>query len=474
MKAQMFTTLITCFLILTIILSCVKNDEFDLPTNMPVAPEIEGTLITINSLLNLLYQEQESNENDMLSFYETDLYISGYVISSDEAGNFFEELIIQDSPENPTRGVKILIDVNPLFVSFEFGRKVFIKLDGLAVGFDSGVLSLGIQGGDKLEKIAESLMTETIIRDTVVADIIPNPILISEFSIGKTNLYIQLNNVQFNQVEVLDSGPKTFAAEPSDEFDGERKLESCEEGSSTIFSTSTFSDFKAVLLPSGNGVLEGILSLNFFGEEFNVVVNSPETLYFESNELRCELDCGLATSTGQIVLLSEFFETNEEGEPISGNGWTNFIEAGSEQWEAYFDDGVNASLGISARVGSFNSNDDRTITWLISPEINFDNQEGESLHFKTSTSFADRSKLEVLFSDNWNGAENTIISATWKSFPSAVIASNNDFFGDWIESEFVDFSCFSGRGHFAWRYTGSGEEDFDGTYELDEIIINSN
>jgi hypothetical protein len=474
MKAQKFKNRMALLLMLTIILSCVKVDDFELPSINPIAPEIDGTIITINTLLNLLYQEQENNENDMLSFYETDLYISGYVISSDEAGNFFEELIIQDSPENPTRGIKILIDVNPLFVSFEFGRKVIIRLDGLALGFDSGVLSLGIEGRDKLEKIAESLMTETIIRDIEIADIVPTPIAISEFSKDKTNLYIQLNNVQFNQEEVLGIVPKTFAAEPSDAFDGERKLESCVDGTSTVFSTSTFADFKAVLLPKGNGILEGILSQNFFGDEFNIVVNSPETIYFENNVQRCELDCGRLASTGPLVLFNDFFETMEEGQPISGNGWTNFIEAGSEYWEAYFDDDVNTSLGISARVGSFYSNDERTISWLISPEINFDNQDGESLQFKTSTSFADSSKLEVLFSDNWDGNENTIRSATWKSFPSAIIASNNDFFGDWIESGYVDFSCFNGKGHFAWRYTGSGEEDFDGTYELDEIIINSN
>lgn len=469
-----YNKLITLFFTITTMLSCIKNDDFNVPKTDPIAPEIEGELITINSLLNLLLQEQENNENDLLSFYETDLYVSGFVISSDEAGNFFEELIIQDTPENPSRGIKILIDVNPLFVSFEFGRKVFVKLDGLTVGYNSGVLSLGIGYDNKLEKIAESLLTEFIIRDIEIAEIIPLSIAISEFSKEKTNLYIQLDDMQFNQEEVLGNTHKTFAAEPLDEFNGERKIENCEEGSSTIFSTSTFADFKAVLLPQGKGILDGILTLNFFGEEFNVVVNTPETIYFENNNPRCELDCGLASSIGTTLLFSEFFESVEEGEPISGNGWTNYIEAGTEQWEAYFDDGVNASLGISARVGSFHSNDERSIAWLISPEINFDVQDGETLQFKTSTSFADGSNLVVLFSDNWNGDENTITLATWRSFPSAAIASNDDFFGDWIDSGVIDFSCFNGRGHFAWRYEGSGDEDFDGTYELDEIIINSN
>ncbi len=473
MKTTTTFTLKTILLGIVLLTSCIKNDDFSLPETAPVAPEIEGTEITINSLLNLLLQEQENNENNYLSFFETDLYISGYVISSDEAGNFFEELILQDTQENPMRGIKVLIDVNPLFTSFEFGRKVFVRLNGLTVGYNSGVLTLGILDGNELNKIAVSLMEEIIIRDLEIVEIIPLPIKISEFSTDKTNLYIQLKDIQFNRKEVLLEIPKTFAAEPSDEFNGERFLESCIEGTTTIVSTSTFADFKALLLPTGIGILNGILTLNFFGEEFNVVVNTPETIYLDNENSRCELDCGTTDEVGTKTLFSDFFETQKEGEAIYGNGWTNFIESGSKQWEAYFDDGINASIGISAHIGSFYSNDKSTIAWLISPEINFDKQEGETLQFKTSTSFADGSSLEVLFSNNWNGDVNNIQSAIWKSFPSVTIASNDDFFGDWIDSGGVDFSCFSGKGYFAWRYRGSGDEDFDGTYELDEILIKS-
>ena len=47
------------------------------------------------------------------------------------------------------------------------------------------------------------------------------------------------------------------------EFDGERLLESCEDGGSVIFSTSTFADFKSFLLPQGRGSMTGILTKNY-------------------------------------------------------------------------------------------------------------------------------------------------------------------------------------------------------------------
>ena len=141
--------------------------------------------------------------------------------------------------------------------------------------------------------------------------------------------------------------------------------------------------------------------------------------------------------------------------------------------EAFFDDGTNASLGISARMGSFGSGDDSSIGWLITPEIDFEAANGETLTFKTSTRFADESILELLFSSDWNGDPGLITQATWALLSDGLIVSNDDFFGDWIFSGIIDLSCVSGSGHIAWRYTGSGDAGSDGTYELDEIEIKS-
>jgi hypothetical protein len=55
-----------------------------------------------------------------------------------------------------------------------------------------------------------------------------------------------------------------------------------------------------------------------------------------------------------------------------------------------------------------------------------------------------------------------------------VIVDDGDFFGDWIDSGIVDLSCIESNGYVAFRYSGSGDPDFDGTFELDEIQINAN
>ena len=457
--------------------SCVKDNSFDAPALEVEPANITGTEITMGALDALLAQEQETNGNSLLTFDgDDDSYFAGYVISSDQSGNYFEEIMFQDQPSSPTIGVKILIDENPLYITYEFGRKVYTKLAGLTVGLDSGVLSLGVRDGNSLGKISAAQMINYLVRENEVAEIVPMPISISEFTDARTNLYIRLTDVQFNRNDVLGMNRLTFAGEEGDLFDGERTLEDCSNNATAVFSTSTFADFKAVLLPDGRGTLVGILTKNFFGDTYNIVVNDPSTISFDSTD-RCdpdEIDCGLAASTGPNVLFSDFFEAQIINQPISGNGWTNFIEAGSGTWEAYSESGTNASLGISARMGSFSSGDESSIAWLITPQIDFDAQDGETLKFKTSNSFSDGSTLELWISQDWDGEELTVTAATWALLPAAYIVQDDDNFGNWAASGNVALNCIKGTAHIAWKYVGSGDEAYDGTYELDEIEIEFN
>lgn len=495
MKTTWFYLKFAFLFIIMINESCVNDDEYDVPSIEVEPANIDlNDVITINSLVSEFEQALLAEADDLgisptdelaihelrqifkLSFEDNLRYVEGFVISNDAYGNFFEELLIQDNSEVPTRGLKVLIDVNPLYISYQFGRRIYVKIEGLTAGYDSGVFSLGLRSGNSLEKIGESQRSTYLIRDSLVANIIPLPLTISEFSTSKTNLYIELNDLQFNRYDAVGENRKTFAAEPNDEFDGERTLEDCVNETTTVFSTSTFADFKAMLLPDGSGKLNGILTLNFFGDIFNIVVNNPSDILFDSSE-RCdpvEINCGLATTTGANLLFSDNFESQTLGQPISGNGWTNYVEQGTETWESFFSETSSVSLGISARMSAHNSGNSSSIGWLITPQIDFDIQDGESLKFKTSNSFADGSRLELLYSPDWDGTIENVINSRWDILSIAYIVQDNDNFVAWFSSGNVDLDCIQGTGYIAWKYVGSGDPNFDGTYELDEIEIESN
>lgn len=466
MKNLKINRFIALLFTLVIIFSCVKDDEYDVPNTDPIAPEIEGTIITIDTLLNLLLQEQNGDPNEFLSFMESDLYISGFVISNDEAGNFFEELIIQDLPENPIRGVRLLIDVNPLFTSFEFGRKIFVKLDGLTVGFSNdGILTLGtFVSGSVINKISESLLPETVIRDVIIAEMIPLEMNISEFEMDKTNLFIQLTDAQFNRNEATGIYRRTFAGEPGDEFDGERTLESCNTKSSTILSTSTFSDFKAILLPQGRGTINGILTRDYYNENFNIVLNTPETIYFD-NEDRCDPEfftCSTESGGGD-AFYNEKFESFNTMEEFVEAGWTNVnINEGETLWEI-----GSFSNSNYAQITGYSSGEDDIEAWLITPTINMENTTNEELLIDIQSSYDNGTILSVLFSSNFTGE---ITTATWHLLDAAIPVGPLEEFGDFETVGPINISCIEGIINIAFLYEGS-DPNATTRYHIDNIKI---
>jgi len=459
---------------LLIFMSCVQDDDYGTPNISDEEPNITNEQLITFKAIKSLY-EQAVNGGNTTAVINDDVYIEGYVVSSDKAGNFFEELIIQNkiddsSPDNdPRLGFKIDINVSSLSDTYQFGQKVYVKLNGLTVGETSGVITIGKGDAVNVEQIQAAEYKGIVLRTNEIVDIKPKISGLADLTENDENTLIQLTNMQLNRFEL----GATFASESFDEFDGLRLLESCDSGIQMIMQTSTFSDFKSLIVPQGKGTVTGIFSRDF-RDNFNVlVINSSVAINFDSNE-RCdplELTCGLASTIGTENLLTEDFEPQKNNKPIVIDGWVNYMEAGSEAWEGYSSTSSNASLGRSARFQSGSSGDASNIGWLITPAIDLDTQDGESLRFKTSNSLADSSYMEVLYSLDWDGIEANITSATWGVLSAAYVVKDSDSFAPWFSSGNVDLSCVSGTIYIAFKYTGSGQGTFDGIYELDEISV---
>ena len=464
------------FLIQLLIWSCIKDGDYNIPDISFAEPEIpEGKITTFKTIKSLYDQAVNSGNAIAIIDEDYDFYIQGYVISSDKSGNFFRELIIQNkkddsSPDNdPRLGFQIAVNVSSLSDIYQFGQKVYVKMSGLTVGESSGVIVIGKGNGAQVEQIQPSEYKNIIIRSSEIVDIQPKISNISNLTAWDYNTLIQLENMQLNRFEL----GATFASESIDEYDGVRTLVSCNSGVSIRMQTSTFSDFKSLIIPQGQGTVTGVFGRDY-GGDFNVLVlNKSTDINFGESE-RCdplELGCGIASTLGTGNLLYEDFEDQKNNKPIEIEGWTNYIEVGTEAWEAFSSTSSNASLGRSARFQSSSSGDDSNIGWLISPAINLDAQDGETLRFKTSNSLANSSFLEVLYSLDWDGDEATIETATWGVLSDAYVVKDTDSFVPWFNSGTVDLSCADGTLYIAFKFTGSGQDTFDGIYELDEISV---
>ena len=464
-------------LMLLVTWSCVNDDDYGIPS--PGDPEIimiPANKITTFRAIHQRYEQAINNGNLTATIdADEDIYLKGYVVSSDAAGNFFEELILQNktddsNPDNdPRLGVKIDINVSSLSDTYEFGRKVYIKLSGLTIGKSNGIITIAKGEGQRLEQIQEFEYRDVVIRTDEVATIIPKSTTLVNLTEADRNTLVKLVNMQLNRFEL----GATFASESIDQFDGLRTLESCDSGVSIIMQTSTFSDFKSLNVPQGQGDITGVFSRDF-GDDFNVIIpNSAVDVDFTNTE-RCdpmELDCGLAETVGTENLFYEDFEAQRNNRSIEIVGWTNYIEAGTEGWEGYSSTSSNASLGRSARVQPASSGDLSNITWLITPAIDLDTYNDVTLRFKTSNSLADSSFMEVLYALDWDGTEANITSATWGVLSAAYVVKDSDSFVQWFNSGNVNLSCANGTMHIAFKYTGGGIDTFDGIYELDEISV---
>ncbi|MFD0834536.1 DUF5689 domain-containing protein [Mariniflexile aquimaris] len=467
---------LTAMLMVVSFIGCVQDDDYAVPDTSILEPNISANSITTFKAIVERYEQAVNGGNaTVLIRDEQDLYITGYVISSDKGGNFFEELIIQNKmddsdPDNdPRLGLKIEINASSLYNTYEVGRKVYVKMNGLTIGLSNGVIAIGKGDSNSLKQIQASEYRNIILRGAEVVTLTPKIANIQDLTDRDENTLIQLNNMQVNR---FDLG-STFAGESTDEFDGFRILESCSSGVSVMLQTSTFADFKSLPVPQGKGSIQGIFGRDY-GDDFNVLmINSTADVNFDTSE-RCdplELNCGLATTYGTTNLFYENFESQTNNRLISGNGWTNYIEVGSEGWEAFSSTSSNASLGRSARVQTASSGDVSNITWLITPAINLTGKNGVTLRFKTSNSLADSSFMEVLYSLNWDGTTANIKTATWGVLSAAYVVKDSDSFVPWFNSGNVDLSCATGTIHIAFKYTGGGQESFDGVYELDEVSI---
>lgn len=472
MKLFRSVQLIAAVLAISLLVGCVTGDDFSTPDTSVSEPILDGPEISIAAVAGQLAQEQGNTELDYTDeetvytyeFTSQPQYLVGYVVSSDEGGNFFEEIVIQDQPENPTIGIKILIDVNPISVRYDPGRKIYLQVNGLSTGITNGVLSIGLRNGNSVDNIPAALESEVLQRSPEVETMVPLPMDIQDFQDNKTNLFVRLEDVQFNRNQVIGDRILSYASEQFDQFDGERLLESCASGASTIFSTSTFADFKNLTLPAGRGPIDAVLTKDFFGEVFNVRVNTPEDVDLVNNE-RCDpdfLDCDGPSGGGSAIFSEDFQNFNG----FENEGWTNVnISGGNRDW-------IIGSFSGNAysQITGFNANEDVIDVWLVTPEINMGTTTGEEFSFDIQVNFDNGNILTVWASEDFAGDPTT---ATWFPLDITIPTGPGNGFGDFESIPPVNVSCLEGTVHFGFFYQGS-DPDASTRYHVDNVTVTGN
>ena len=453
-------------------ITCVKDGDFKVPKSLGLEENIAvNTIIDSISKRTLQLKTIKQVKELYISGGKpieiiSNIVVKGYVTSSDKSGNFYKEFYMQDAPENPNSGIKVSLNLSNSYNKFNIGREIYIRLKGLYIGETNsgdGIITIG--GKIKPTEVTEignifvSQIPKHIYRTSVVEEIVPKIIDFAEINEGDIGTFIRLENVFFES----NLKGKSYV-DPTEDFDTQRKIQTCLGlgYDHLLLETSSFSSFAHKTLPENAGTINAIVSKDFGGNF--MVLNLNDASDIRMNEERCS---PLPIEDFNTILLEENFET-QSGE-IEIPNWLNYREEGTVSWRSYAD---SYSQSKAARIGSRNSTDDRTISWLITKGVNLETTSQEFLSFETSNSFANGSKLEVFISTDFDGDKDHIKQATWTILPAKIVF-NGVSFKKWVHSTYIEISSYSGTASIAFKYSGSGNSNFDGTYELDQIIIHA-
>ncbi len=254
---------------------CVDQD-FDAPPAGGLDPGLTPTL-TIAEL-------KAMHALDEYEQITTDEIIRGIVISDDEQGNFFKQLVIQDE----TGGIEIRIEASNLFAQFPPGRQVYVLLKDLWLGDFNGLIQLGAavtgSGNDReLVRLPESLLAETILKGTYGNEVVPQVLSISEFNLSHVSTLVQLNDVQF---------PDIYAgvtyADAVNQQTLNLEIEDCDKDR-IIVRTSGFATFASSLTPEGKGSITGVFGV--FGTDLQLIIRDLDDV--NMNGERCQIGGGV-------------------------------------------------------------------------------------------------------------------------------------------------------------------------------------
>jgi len=474
MKTNKFLTLVLTVVASLAIVSCVQDDDYTIPTSLGDEENARlNTLLANGTEISIAdaksrYSSDPNNDGDTtdaMPYIEEveNIYIKGYVSSSDKSGNFFKEFFLQDSPTNPTTSIKIVINQVDLYNQFNFGREVYVSLKGLYIGEErvaNGITAVG--GGTESDRfgttvtsIGENRARTHIFRSPVTEEMIPLNVQVSEITKLQVGLYVKVDNVEFAD-NIL--GLRYF--DSMEDFDTKRELQACESVNySTInLETSSFSNFKNELLPEGNGSLNAVVNITFDGSSVVLALNTLDDVNLDGN--RCEL---------AEAIFSEDFESGVAFDNVNLTGWTNFNVNGGSNLFMFRDFNDN----MYAQISAFNSGESPLNAWLVTPGVDLSGLNTALFSFGTKDGFNNGDALKAYISTDFSGDPTT---ATWTELTEANLATgtNSGYASSFTYSGNLDLSAYIDQTvYIGFEYTGAAN-GVTTTYQIDNVAFFAN
>jgi hypothetical protein len=402
------------------IIGCSKN--FDVPpVEIPYFILPDGaSIITIDSL-----KSRHTVEGELDSINDN-IYVTGIVISSDETGNIYKSLYIQDT----SGGLLISLDNSSLYTHYRLGQRIYVKCQGLFLGDYSGMTQLGAIYAGEIGRIADPVIDQYLFLDSLPGPL-PAAKLITIPTITSKDLgtLVKLENVHFE-----DAG---FSfSEPSESTD-RNIVDAADE--KLIMRNSNYATFHATLIPEGTGTIYGVLG----------IYNSKNQLYIR------DLNDLVGFDWSAKIILKEAFNVDP--------GWPIYSVASNNNW--------GWTSTYKCLLANNYGGDVPAEDWVFSPEVNLAGLNSAKLSFATWSKYSDAAitdPLQAFVSNNYivGNAPNT---ATWTQLTFTPCPYNSTL----TPSGNIDLSAYIGQKiRIAWKYRSSGNgSGSTSNWEVDNVLI---
>jgi len=275
--------------------SCVK-EKFDEPAVDKPSDITSGLTpnITIQGIIDMY--DSLTVVDGTIKTFTTDLVLEAHVISSDEKGNIYKEMYLEDA----TGSLVLSVDGSNLFNDFQLGQTVHLKLKGLNIDSDDwiGIPEIGFglfdeSGTKKLGRIPVSILPDYMFKNGAPSTPSTSIITLS----NSTNLADYVGQlVKIEDAQFISSDTNATYADAVGQESQNLNIETCSGTSNILLRTSGYANFAGVTVPTGNGDITAILTK--YGSDYQLIINDNDDVLFTGSRCGSGGGGGAGTGTG--------------------------------------------------------------------------------------------------------------------------------------------------------------------------------
>lgn len=435
------------FMILWLFSGCV-NSNFDEPVYNCVDPSLTKTKEV---------SEMYSLATSTTALYTQEDIVEGYVISSDEGGNFFKSIYFQAL--DGTKGFNLLVDEVALYTKhFQPGKRVYLKLNGLAFANPSSNAKGLIFGAPPTDQFAVDRLSVFSFKNHLIpsCELVNEEDIVHKITLAQASSDVYLNTL----IEIDEVQFKTDCATFSKgNFDTSLKITN---GIGTLdVRTSRFANFAGYTVPDGRGKIRGVLTK--FGLTYQLILRTERDVQFTNPRVQTIV---LPKGGTNLQYLGAFTE-NFESYAATTTGailpkYINDAAIGTKYWDI-----VSFSSNKYLQMSAFNTGCSKA--HFIIP---VDFTSAKEFLFKSKDGYNDGNPLRVYYSTDYiptNKVEQATLVDITNKFK--ISSGNLDGYG----SEFINSGVYAipnsltGNGYFIFEYIGT--TGITTTIQLDDIMV---